>query len=123
MEHRAGQKPNDPRAGDFPLRYADRITFRRLVAKAKYNPETGLTSAPTYQDTTVPCEIGPVSAERTLLLFGAITLQARVVRLQRVYTEAYEEIRVGGRAFEVLRQIDHDTGRGFTGLYIREKVG
>ena len=93
-----------------------------MTAPGSYNPDTGLTSAPTFADVTLPCEIGPVSAERTLRLFGSITLRANVVRLQRQFSGDYAEVKVNGRAFEVLRQIDHDGGSGFTGLYIKEKV-
>ena len=104
------------------MRYDDRITFRKMTTQCKYNPDTGLTSAPTFEDVTLPCEIGPVSAERTLRLFGSITLRANIVRLQRHFTGAYAEVKVNGKPYEVLRQIDHDGGSGFTGLYIKEKV-
>lgn len=104
------------------MRYDDRITFRRMTAPGSYNPDTGLTSAPTFADVTLPCEIGPVSAERTLRLFGSIILRANIVRLQRQFTGAYAEVKVNGKPYEVLRQIDHDGGSGFTGLYIKEKV-
>ena len=93
-----------------------------MTAQGKYNPDTGLTSTPTFEDVTLPCEIGPVSAERTLRLFGSITLRANIVRLQRQFTGAYAEVKVNGKPYEVLRQIDHDGGSGFTGLYIKEKV-
>ena len=93
-----------------------------MTAQGKYNPDTGLTSTPTFEDVTLPCEIGPVSAERTLRLFGSITLRANIVRLQRQFTGAYAEVKVNGKPYEVLRQIDHDGGAGFTGLYIKEKV-
>lgn len=93
-----------------------------MKAPGKYNPDTGMTSAATFEDVTLPCELGPVSAERTLRLFGSITLRANVVRLQRRYTGSYQEVKVNGRTFEVLRHIDHDDGAGFTGLYIKEKV-
>ena len=93
-----------------------------MAAPGKYNPDTGLTSAPTFEDVTLPCELGPVSAERTLRLFGSITLRANVVRLQRRVTGNYHEVLVNGRPFEVLRQLDHDGESGFTGLYIKEKV-
>lgn len=102
--------------------YKHRITFRKMTAPGKYNPATGLTSAPTFEDVTLPCEIGPVSAERTLRLFGSITLRANIVRLQRQFTGAYAEVKVNGKPYEVLRQIDHDGGSGFTGIYIKEKV-
>lgn len=104
------------------MRYDDRITFRRLKTPARYNPDTGLTSAAAFEDITLPCEIGPVSAERTMRLFGAITIRANVVRLQQRYTGAYQEVTVNGRPFEVLRHIDREGGGGFTGLYIKEKV-
>ena len=103
------------------MRYDDRITFRKIAAPGKYNPDTGLTSAPSFEDITLPCELGPVSAERTLRLFGSITLRANAVRLQRPFTGDYQEVSVNGKPYEVLRQIDHD-GAGFTGLYIKEKV-
>ena len=93
-----------------------------MTAPGSYNPDTGLTSAPTFADVTLPCEIGPVSAERTLRLFGSIILRANIVRLQRQFSGAYAEVKVNGRPYEVLRQIDHDGGSGFTGLYIKEKV-
>lgn len=93
-----------------------------MTAPGSYNPDTGLTSAPTFADVTLPCEIGPVSAERTLRLFGSIILRANIVRLQRQFTGAYAEVEVNGKPYEVLRQIDHDGGSGFTGLYIKEKV-
>ena len=93
-----------------------------MTAPGSYNPDTGLTSALTFADVTLPCEIGPVSAERTLRLFGSIILRANIVRLQRQFTGAYAEVKVNGKPYEVLRQIDHDGGSGFTGLYIKEKV-
>ena len=93
-----------------------------MTAPGSYNPDTGLTSAPAFEDITIPCELGPVSAERTLRLFGSITLRANIVRLQRQFTGAYAEVKVNGKPYEVLRQIDHDGGTGFTGLYIKEKV-
>ena len=93
-----------------------------MTAPGSYNPDTGLTSAPTFADVTLPCEIGPVSAERTLRLFGSIILRANIVRLQRQFSGAYAEVKVNGKPYEVLRQIDHDGGSGFTGLYIKEKV-
>ena len=104
------------------MRYNHRIVFKKISIPARYDPDTGTTSSAVYAYTIIPCEIGPVSADRTVKLFGEITVRAFVVRLQRTYAEGYDEVSVDGRPFEVLRHIDHDAGVGFTGLYLKEKV-
>lgn len=102
--------------------YKHRITFRNIVSQGGYNPDTGKTEPPTYKLTVVPCEISPVSGERTLRLFGSITIKAFVVRLQRTYTAHYQDVTIDGKSYEVIRHVNHDAGRGFDGLYVKEKV-
>ena len=55
-------------------------------------------------------------------LFGSITIKAFVVRLQRTYTDYYQDVAIDGKPYEVIRHVNHDAGRGFDGLYVKEKV-
>lgn len=105
------------------MRYTERIIFRTVIDEGGYNPSTGRTDPPTYSDEMLPCEISPVSGERKMHLFGVITIRAFKVRLQRPFKKHFEDVVIGGRPYEVLTKIDHDTGGGFTGLYVKEKGG
>ena len=102
------------------MRYNHRIVFKKISIPARYDPDTGTTSSAVYAYTIVPCELGPLSADRAVKLFGDVTIRAFVVRLQRTYTDEYHEVSVDGRPFEVLRHIDHNAGVGFTGMYLKE---
>ena len=102
--------------------YKHRITFRKMLSPGGYDNSTGKTLPPTFKLTLVPCEISPVSSERTMRLFGSITIKAFVVRLQRTYTEQYQDVTIDGKPYEVLRHVNHDPGRGIDGLYVKEKV-
>ena len=104
------------------MRYADRITFRALTKAAAYNPDTGTTDPAQYTDTTMPCDLGPVSIERTARLFGDVTIRASVARLQRPYTGRVDEVLVNGRPFQVLREIERER-EGPGAFYLQEIKG
>ncbi|WP_342610254.1 hypothetical protein [Staphylococcus hsinchuensis] len=93
------------------MRYSDRITFERQGAKV-YNPKTSryeLTNSIRYEN--IPCNLSPLSRQRTALEYGDVKRDINIVRLQGQFLNEVTHAYIGQRQYLIVDKIVymHDT--------------
>lgn len=88
------------------MRYTDRVTLHKSSGR-QYNPKTGKTEFVVDEGVTLPCNISPVSLEKTTAIFGSIDRKVATVRLQRPYKDTVDKAVIDGNKYNVLRHIPY----------------
>ena len=90
------------------MRYVDRVTLHKIIGRG-YDPTTGKNGVRVDNGVTLPCNLSPVSLEKTSAVFGSIDKQVTTVRLQRPYKDTVDVAVINGDKYKLLRHIPYKT--------------
>lgn len=99
------------------MRYENRATLVKEFAK-EYNPDTGKSEAPAPVNyDTVPCNISPLSAERTALDFGDVARDINIIRLNNRFDKYVTHAYVDGTKYLIVKHVKY---RRDTSLFVEQ---
>jgi hypothetical protein len=88
------------------LRYTDRITLHKTLGR-QYDPSQGKTVVAVDDGVVLPCNLSPVTLEKSAMVFGSVNKKIATARLQRPYKGYADKAVVNGQKYNVLRHILH----------------
>ncbi|GMX40813.1 hypothetical protein ScKU71_20410 [Streptococcus canis] len=92
------------------MRYNKRVKFSKET-KGSYNPKTSKYDVKEKVFDIVPCNISPLSPQRTSLEYGDVTKQINVIRLNGHIEPQVTHAYIKGSKYIITKRIDyeHDT--------------
>jgi len=92
------------------LRYNKRVSFSKET-KGSYNPKTSKYDVKEKLYVEVPCNISPLSPQRTNLEYGDVTKDINVIRLNGRFEPKVTHAYIKGSKYIITKRIDyeHDT--------------
>lgn len=100
------------------MRYDQRALFT-LEQKGIYNPETSRTDDEVVTYDVVPCNLSPLSVERTALEFGDVSKRINIVRVQGHVSHTASHVHVDDVKYAIVKKVAY---RHDTAFYIEEVV-
>lgn len=92
------------------MRYNKRVVFAK-EAKGQYNPKTSRTE--TYEKCydAIPCNISPLSPQKTVVQYGDINKDINVIRLNGRFEPTVTHAYINDTKYQITKRIDyeHDT--------------
>lgn len=88
------------------LRYTDRITLHKTLGR-QYDPSQGKTVVAVDEGVVLPCNLSPVTLEKSAKVFGSVDKKVATVRLQRPYKDYADKAVVNDQKYNVLRHIPY----------------
>lgn len=100
------------------MRYDNRVKF--VIEKDKvYNPKTSKYEKAVNFYETLPCNISPLSSQRTALEYGDVKKHINVIRIQGVFDEPVTHAYVEGKKYLIVRPVQY---RHDTVFYVEEVI-
>ena len=92
------------------MRYNKRVKFSKEI-KGGYNPKTSKYDVKEQVYNEVPCNISPLSPQRTNLEYGDVTKDINVIRLNGRFEPKVTHAYIKGVKYIITKRIDyeHDT--------------
>lgn len=92
------------------MRYNKRVVFAKET-KGKYNPKTSRTETYEKRYDAIPCNISPLSPQKTVVQYGDINKDINVIRLNGHFEPTVTHAYINGTKYQITKRIDyeHDT--------------
>ena len=92
------------------MRYNKRIVFAKEM-KGKYNPKISRTETYEKRYDAIPCNISPLSPQKTVVQYGDINKDINVIRLNGHFEPTVTHAYINGTKYQITKRIDyeHDT--------------
>lgn len=92
------------------MRYNKRVVFAKET-KGKYNPKTSKTETYEKRYDAIPCNISPLSPQKTVVQYGDINKDINVIRLNGHFEPTVTHAYINGTKYQITKRIDyeHDT--------------
>ena len=92
------------------MRYNKRVVFAKET-KGKYNPKTSRTETYEKRYDAIPCNISPLSPQKTVVQYGDINKDINVIRLNGHFEPTVTHAYINDAKYQITKRIDyeHDT--------------
>lgn len=92
------------------MRYNKRVVFAKET-KGKYNPKTSKTEIYEKRYDAIPCNISPLSPQKTVVQYGDINKDINVIRLNGHFEPTVTHAYINDTKYQITKRIDyeHDT--------------
>lgn len=92
------------------MRYNKRVVFAKET-KRKYNPKTSKTETYEKRYDAIPCNISPLSPQKTVVQYGDINKDINVIRLNGHFEPTVTHAYINDTKYQITKRIDyeHDT--------------
>lgn len=92
------------------MRYNKRVVFAKET-KGKYNPKTSRIETYEKRYDAIPCNISPLSPQKTVVQYGDINKDINVIRLNGHFEPTVTHAYINGTKYQITKRIDyeHDT--------------
>ncbi|MEN4469045.1 hypothetical protein [Staphylococcus hominis] len=92
------------------MRYNKRVVFAKET-KGKYNPKTSRTETYEKRYDAIPCNISPLSPQKTVVQYGNINKDINVIRLNGRFHPTVTHAYINDVKYQITKRIDyaHDT--------------
>ncbi|WP_317952335.1 hypothetical protein [Staphylococcus sp. NWU MK-U1] len=92
------------------MRYNKRVVFAKET-KEKYNPKTSKTETYEKRYDAIPCNISPLSPQKTVVQYGDINKDINVIRLNGRFHPTVTHAYINDVKYQITKRIDyeHDT--------------
>ncbi|MCE5049715.1 hypothetical protein KJB67_03715 [Staphylococcus haemolyticus] len=92
------------------MRYNKRVVFAKET-EAKYNPKTSRTETYEKRYDAIPCNISPLSPQKTVVQYGDINKDINIIRLNGHFEPTATHAYINDTKYQITKRIDyeHDT--------------
>ncbi|MDK7928283.1 hypothetical protein QP635_00085 [Staphylococcus hominis] len=92
------------------MRYNKRVVFAKET-KGKYNPKTSKTETYEKRYDAIPCNISPLSPQKTVVQYGDINKDINIIRLNGRFEPTVTHAYINDVKYQITKRIDyeHDT--------------
>ena len=92
------------------MRYNKRVAFAKEI-KGQYNPKTSKTETYEKRYDAIPCNISPLSPQKTVVQYGDINKDINVIRLNGHFEPTVTHAYINDAKYQITKRIDyeHDT--------------
>lgn len=92
------------------MRYNKRVVFAKET-KGQYNPKTSRTETYEKLYDAIPCNISPLSPQKTVVQYGDINKDINVIRLNGHFEPTVTHAYINDAKYQITKRIDyeHDT--------------
>ncbi|WP_270671380.1 hypothetical protein [Staphylococcus hominis] len=92
------------------MRYNKRVVFAKET-KGKYNPKTSKIETYEKRYDAIPCNISPLSPQKTVVQYGDINKDINVIRLNGRFEPTVTHAYINDVKYQITKRIDyeHDT--------------
>lgn len=92
------------------MRYNKRVVFAKET-KGKYNPKTSRIETYEKRYDAIPCNISPLSPQKTVVQYGDINKDINVIRLNGHFEPTVTHAYINDTKYQITKRIDyeHDT--------------
>lgn len=92
------------------MRYNKRVVFAKEI-KGKYNPKTSRTETYEKRYDAIPCNISPLSPQKTVVQYGDINKDINAIRLNGHFEPTVTHAYITDTKYQITKRIDyeHDT--------------
>lgn len=92
------------------MRYNKRVVFAKET-KGKYNPKTSKIETYEKRYDAIPCNISPLSPQKTVVQYGDINKDINVIRLNGCFEPTVTHAYINDTKYQITKRIDyeHDT--------------
>ncbi|WP_195832867.1 hypothetical protein [Staphylococcus haemolyticus] len=92
------------------MRYNKRVVFAKET-KERYNPKTSRTETYEKRYDAIPCNISPLSPQKTVVQYGDINKDINVIRLNGHFEPTVTHAYINDTKYQITKRIDyeHDT--------------
>lgn len=92
------------------MRYNKRVAFAKKI-KGQYNPKTSKTETYEKRYDAIPCNISPLSPQKTVVQYGDIKKDINVIRLNGHFEPTVTHAYINNTKYQITKRIDyeHDT--------------
>ncbi|MGE7426405.1 hypothetical protein ACQKKI_11805 [Staphylococcus capitis] len=92
------------------MRYNKRVKFSKET-KGSYNPKTSRTETYEKRYDAIPCNISPLSPQKTVVQYGDINKDINVIRLNGHFEPTVTHAYINDAKYQITKRIDyeHDT--------------
>lgn len=92
------------------MRYNKRVVFAKET-KGKYNPKTSKIETYKKRYDAIPCNISPLSPQKTVVQYGDINKDINVIRLNGHFEPTVTHAYINDTKYQITKRIDyeHDT--------------
>ena len=92
------------------MRYNKRVVFAKET-KGQYNPKTNKTETYEKRYDAIPCNISPLSPQKTVVQYGDLNKDINVIRLNGHFEPTVTHAYINDTKYQITKRIDyeHDT--------------